>query len=45
MIWQHGEYTINNNGSLSLKPFPADGFIQVIDMCAGQTIQTYSYTQ
>ncbi|KDN50818.1 hypothetical protein K437DRAFT_282761 [Tilletiaria anomala UBC 951] len=45
MIWQHGTYTINANGSLSLSPFPADGYMQMIDICGRQTIKMFSYNQ
>lgn len=42
IFWQHGTYSLNNNGSLSLFPFPSDGRIQVQDPCAATTnIITY----
>ena len=40
--WQHGTYGLNNNGSMTLYPFGADGRIQVQDPCAAVTnIITY----
>lgn len=42
ILWQHGTYQLNNNGSLTLYPFSADGRIQVQDPCAAVTnIITY----
>jgi len=35
--WQHGTYTINANGSITLNPFAADGRQQVQDMCAAHS--------
>ncbi|PWN35962.1 uncharacterized protein FA14DRAFT_49441 [Meira miltonrushii] len=45
LSWQHGKFTFNANNSLSLSPFPADGFVQVISPCAGQTVQMFHYSQ
>lgn len=45
VTWQHGTFTNNNNGSLSLKPFAADGVVQVMDPCAATSIQQYAYSQ
>ncbi|ORX40715.1 chaperone for protein-folding within the ER, fungal-domain-containing protein [Kockovaella imperatae] len=40
--WQHGRYGLNDNGSMTLYPFGADGRIQVQDPCAAVTnIITY----
>ena len=40
--WQHGKYGLNDNGSMTLYPFGADGRIQVQDPCAAVTnIITY----
>lgn len=42
ILWQHGTYTLNDNGSISLYPFGSDGRIQVQDPCAATTnIITY----
>ncbi|KAK8853097.1 hypothetical protein IAR55_003798 [Kwoniella newhampshirensis] len=42
ILWQHGTYTLNDNGSLTLHPFGPDGRIQVQDPCAATTnIITY----
>lgn len=42
IIWQHGTYTLEDDGSLVLNPFGADGRIQVQDPCAATTnIITY----
>jgi hypothetical protein len=43
--WQHGIYTFNANGSLSLHPFVPDGYVQVMDPCAATTISSYYYDQ
>lgn len=45
LTWQHGTFTLNNNGSLSLKPFAADGVVQVMDPCAATSVQQYAYSQ
>lgn len=45
LSWQHGKYTINANNSLSLQPYPADGYVQVISPCAGETVKNYYYNQ
>ncbi|ETS64735.1 hypothetical protein PaG_00689 [Moesziomyces aphidis] len=45
LIWQHGNYTLHPNGSLTLFPFPADGYIQVLDPCAAQTSAIYHYSE
>ncbi|WWC91578.1 uncharacterized protein L201_006524 [Kwoniella dendrophila CBS 6074] len=42
LIWQHGTYTLENDGSITLKPFGSDGRVQVQDPCAATTnIITY----
>ncbi|WWC94733.1 hypothetical protein V866_001581 [Kwoniella sp. B9012] len=42
LIWQHGTYTLENDGSITLHPFSADGRVQVQDPCAATTnIITY----
>lgn len=45
LIWQHGKYTINSNGSISLLPWKSDGKVMVLDVCARDTIQQYYYFQ
>ncbi|KIR62393.1 hypothetical protein I314_03333 [Cryptococcus bacillisporus CA1873] len=46
IYWQHGTYTFNNNGSITLHPFASDGRIQVQDPCAATTnIITYYNNQ
>lgn len=46
IYWQHGTYTLNNNGSITLRPFASDGRIQVQDPCAATTnIITYYSNQ
>jgi len=46
MQWQHGTYTLNANGSMTLNPFPMDGRQQVQDMCAAKSniIQQFNQT-
>ncbi|WWD19511.1 hypothetical protein CI109_103972 [Kwoniella shandongensis] len=42
ILWQHGTYVLNNDGSMTLNPFGPDGRIQVQDPCAATTnIITY----
>ncbi|WVN84947.1 uncharacterized protein L203_100084 [Cryptococcus depauperatus CBS 7841] len=44
--WQHGTYSLNDNGSISLFPFSSDGRIQVQDPCAATTnVITYYNNQ
>lgn len=43
--WQHGTYRLNNNGSISLYPFPSDGRIQVQNPCAAVTNVITYYDQ
>lgn len=43
--WHHGTYTLNNNGSISLSPFPGDGRIQVQNPCAAVTNVITYYDQ
>lgn len=45
LIWQHGTYAFHSNGSITLSPFPADGYIQVLDPCGAQTSSIYSYSE
>jgi len=45
IIWQHGNYTINANNSISLTPIAADGRIQVQDPCAAETNVITYYDQ
>lgn len=45
LTWQHGTFTNNANGSLSLTPYAPDGYVQVMDPCAAQSTQIYSYNQ
>jgi len=46
IIWVHGTYLLNANGSITLQAFP-DGYQQVQDPCAAQSnfIQSYTYTE
>ncbi|CAD6581801.1 MAG: Reversal of tor2 lethality [Cyphobasidiales sp. Tagirdzhanova-0007] len=37
IIWQHGNYSINANNSISLNPIAPDGRIQIQDPCAADT--------
>lgn len=43
MLWHHGHYTFNDNGSITLIPL-TDGYQQVQDPCAAESnfIQDYS---
>ncbi|KNZ53768.1 hypothetical protein VP01_313g3 [Puccinia sorghi] len=44
VLWQHGRYTLESNGSLTMQPIEADGRIQIQDPCAAQTsVITYYY--
>ncbi|PWN44980.1 hypothetical protein IE81DRAFT_320574 [Ceraceosorus guamensis] len=45
LTWQHGSYTFNPNGSISLTPFAPDGYVQVMDPCAGTSVAQYQYKQ
>jgi hypothetical protein len=45
LTWQHGKFTFNANNSLSLFPYAADGFVQVISPCGAQTVEVYHYNQ
>ncbi|SNX84425.1 related to ROT1 - molecular chaperone in the endoplasmic reticulum [Melanopsichium pennsylvanicum] len=45
LIWQHGTYQFHSNGSITLTPFPADGYIQVLDPCGAQTSSIYHYSE
>ncbi|WWC71870.1 uncharacterized protein I206_105829 [Kwoniella pini CBS 10737] len=42
LIWQHGTYTLEDDGSMKMTPFSSDGRVQVQDPCAATTdIITY----
>jgi hypothetical protein len=42
IIWQHGRYSENSDGSITMTPFGNDGRIQVQDPCAAETnVVTY----
>lgn len=44
MLWQHGNYTFESNGSITTQPIKDDGRIQVQDPCADETtVMTYYY--
>ncbi|SPO25766.1 related to ROT1 - molecular chaperone in the endoplasmic reticulum [Ustilago trichophora] len=45
LIWQHGTYQFHTNGSITLTPFPADGYVQVLDPCGAQTSSIYHYSE
>lgn len=45
LIWQHGTYAFHSNGSITLQPYPADGYIQVLDPCGAQTSSIYHYAE
>jgi len=45
VLWQHGKYELNNNGSITLFPFASDGRIQVQDPCAAVTNVITTYNQ
>jgi hypothetical protein len=47
VIFQHGRYELNSNGSITLTPFGKDGRIQVQDPCAPQSnvITLYNQTE
>jgi len=45
VLWQHGKYQLNNNGSVTLYPFGSDGRIQVQDPCAAVTNIITNYNQ
>lgn len=45
VLWQHGSYRFENNGSLTMQPIEADGRIQVQDPCAAQTSVITNYFQ
>lgn len=45
LIWQHGTYEFHTNGSITLTPFPADGYVQVLDPCGAQTSAIYHYSE
>ncbi|EEA21114.1 hypothetical protein EYB25_008577 [Talaromyces marneffei] len=45
MQWQHGTYSIQNNGSLALVPIPSDGRQLISDPCAGYHSTYTHYNQ
>jgi len=45
VIFQHGTYKLNPNGSITLNPFEPDGRIQVQDMCAAQSNVMQQFNQ
>ncbi|GAA5831970.1 hypothetical protein JCM3766R1_000176 [Sporobolomyces carnicolor] len=47
VLWQHGTYSINKNGSLTTDPsvFPGDGKIQVQNACSQTTTNVYYYQE
>ncbi|MBW0494097.1 hypothetical protein O181_033812 [Austropuccinia psidii MF-1] len=45
VLWQHGRYTFEQNGSLTMQPIAVDGRIQVQDPCAAQTSFITYYNQ
>lgn len=47
MIWQHGSYKLQSNGSITTDPdtFEGDGRIQVQDACAPTSNAIYYYSQ
>ncbi|WFD30061.1 hypothetical protein MSPP1_001075 [Malassezia sp. CBS 17886] len=45
LIWQHGNYTVHPNTSLTLTPFSTDGRIQVSDPCSSGGDALMYYTQ
>lgn len=46
VVWAHGKYTLNPNGSISMLPF-GDGYQQIQDPCAAVSnfIETYNDTE
>lgn len=46
IVWVHGTYTLNPNGSISMVPL-GDGFQQIQDPCAAVSnfIEVYNYTE
>ncbi len=38
-------YQFHTNGSITLTPFPADGYVQVLDPCGAQTSSIYHYSE
>ncbi|KAG8927587.1 Reversal of tor2 lethality [Tulasnella sp. 419] len=45
VLFQHGTYKLNPNGSITLNPFPEDGRIQVQDMCAADSNVMQQFNQ
>jgi len=46
LLFQHGQYTLNSNGSITLTPFSSDGLVQTQSPCLmkSSTIQQFSAT-
>ena len=44
MLWHHGTFTFNNNGSITLHPLK-DGYQQIQDPCAAESNFIESYSQ
>jgi hypothetical protein len=46
VVWVHGKYTLNANGSITMVPFP-DGFQQIQDPCAAVSnfVEPYEFTE
>ncbi|KAI8457717.1 chaperone for protein-folding within the ER, fungal-domain-containing protein [Phakopsora pachyrhizi] len=45
VFWQHGRYTFEPNGSLTMQPIQADGRMQIQDPCAAETSVINYYYQ
>lgn len=46
MLWMHGTFTLNSNGSITLNPF-GDGYQQIQSVCAATSdfVETYNDTE
>lgn len=45
LIWQHGNYTMSSNGSLTLTPFAGDGRQLIQDGCSRESSSIIPYDQ
>ena len=45
LIWQHGNYTIHRNNSMTLTPFKTDGLQQYTDTCKHEEDKIDFYSQ
>lgn len=45
LIWQHGTYTSNSDGSLTLNPIPEDGRLETDNPCYDTTATVQQYNQ